>query len=149
MYILFMLSLISTCLSDPTQRTITDLSCKVHNPHKKDCGFDGINQKKGEELGCCWKEDSDSKIPWCFFGQNDTATIFTIGGLSCALDRLKRKECGYYGIEKTECEGKGCCWRIDDDDSEVPWCYEGITDKGVKESISTKQISHSGLGEYE
>ena len=70
-------------------------------------------------------------------------------GFKCQLDRLLRKECGYYGIEKTECESKGCCWRIDDDNSAVPWCFEGITDKKVSESYTTIEIVNHGLGEDE
>ena len=147
MKLIILIALILACVTGPTQRTTGDLSCKVHNPHKKDCGYGGINQQKCEEKGCCWKEDSDPNIPWCFYGQNDTATITTAGGLSCAVDRPKRTECGYYGIEKFECERRGCCWRIDDDDSVVPWCFEGLSYTNVKSSFSTLEIVHSGIGE--
>ena len=126
---LILISLIALCLSLPTERTInSDLSCKVHNPHKKDCGWYGIDQKKCEEIDCCWKEDADSSIPWCFTGQDDTPTIMTINNLSCRVPREERKECGYYGIEKKECEARGCCWITDDLESVIPWCFKGVDD---------------------
>ena len=120
------LSLLIACFAGPTLRTTENLSCKVHNPIKKDCGYYGINQIQCEKIGCCWKEDSNPSIPWCFYGQDDTETIFTTEGDSCILDREFREECGYYGINKKECEEKGCCWKIDDDDSIIPWCFHGV-----------------------
>ena len=120
------LSLLIACFAGPTLRTTENLSCKVHNPIKKDCGYYGINQIQCEKIGCCWKEDSNPSIPWCFYGQDDTETIFTTEGDSCTLDREFREECGYYGINKKECEEKGCCWKIDDDDSIIPWCFHGV-----------------------
>ena len=130
-------SLLITCLTGPTLRTTGDLSCKVHNPSKKDCGYYGINQLQCEKIGCCWKEDSNPSIPWCFYGQDDTETLFTSDGLSCAVDKELREECGYYGIDKNECEENGCCWKVDDDDSVIPWCFHGINnfeDEGNQEN---------------
>ena len=127
------LSLLIFCLTGPTLRTTKNLSCKVHNPTKKDCGFYGINQDQCEKLGCCWKDDSNPSIPWCFYGQDDTPTFLTTGGDTCELSRELREECGYYGINKEECEENGCCWKIDDDDSVVPWCFHGVPNLEQKE----------------
>ena len=126
---IILISLLSLCFQEPTKRTrTTDLSCKVHNPNKKDCGWYGINQEKCEELECCWKPDVDAKIPWCFNGEDDSDTIRTIDDLSCTVLRENRKECGYYGINKKECESRGCCWKSDEDDSTIPWCFYGEDD---------------------
>ena len=145
---LILISLIVFCLTDPTERTIdSDLSCKVHNPHKKDCGWYGIDQQKCEEIDCCWKEDADSSIPWCFQGQDDTPTILTINNLSCRVPREKREECGYYGIEKKECESRGCCWITDELESVIPWCFKGVDDSAASEAeiISQKSGSYDEL----
>ena len=120
------LSLLIVCFAEPTLRTTEDLSCLVHNLIKKDCGYYGINQFQCEKIGCCWKEDSNPSIPWCFYGQDDTDTIFTTGGDSCELDREFREECGYYGINKKECEERGCCWKVDEIESIIPWCFHGV-----------------------
>ena len=126
---ILLLSLFLVFISFPTDRTFySDLSCLVHNAHKVDCGWYGINQKVCEERDCCWKEDSDPSIPWCFYGQEDSPTNRTINNLSCRISREERKECGYFGIEKTECERRGCCWLTDDIGSAVPWCFKGVDD---------------------
>ena len=125
---IILLSLLLVCLACPTKRTKENLSCKVHNPHKKDCGHYGINQAQCEKKGCCWKKDVDSKIPWCFYGQEDSETIYATLGESCSIDKELREECGYYGIDKKECEERGCCWKVDDDNSIIPWCFHGLRD---------------------
>ena len=121
--------LIIYCLSAPTERTIDDLSCIAHDLLKKDCGFYGINQKTCEEKGCCWKENSIQGIPWCFQGIDDVPTYMTNSGKVCVLDKELRKECGYKGIDKAECEARDCCWKIDDYESIIPWCYHGYEDE--------------------
>ena len=125
---LLLISLIIFCLSFPTERTFrSDLSCLVHNPHKRDCGWYGIDQRGCEERDCCWKEDSDPSIPWCFYGQEDSPTIMTKSNLTCTVPRFERKECGYFGIDKKECEQRGCCWLADDIGSKIPWCFKGVS----------------------
>ena len=126
--ILLLLSLIS-CFCTPTERTKDQLSCAAHELLKKDCGFYGIDQKKCEEKGCCWKESSVKGVPWCFYGIDDVPTFKTLLSYkSCYLDKDLRKECGYKGIDKAECESRDCCWKIDDYESIIPWCYHGYID---------------------
>ena len=132
---LVLISLIVFCLTVPTDRTpYSDLSCLVHNPHKIDCGWIGINQQGCEERDCCWNPSSDPSIPWCFYGQDDSPTIMTINNSSCSIPRFERKECGYYGIEKKECEQRGCCWLTDEINSKIPWCFKGVIDSNQKNS---------------
>ncbi len=138
---IIVISLLVCCLAQPTLRTTEDLSCKVHNPRKIDCGYYGINQKNCEEKGCCWKQDVDPSIPWCFLGQDDRETIRTTGGLSCAVEKVQRLECGYYGINKDECEKNGCCWKVDEDDSLIPWCFQGIEAKSSSSSKTSISIT--------
>ena len=145
---LILISLIAFCLSLPTERTSdSDLSCKVHNPHKKECGWYGIDQKKCEEIDCCWKEDADPSIPWCFPGQDDTPTFRTTNGLSCRVPREKREECGYYGIEKKECEERGCCWITDELESVIPWCFKGASssENQGEETVVSKSDAYAEL----
>mgnify|MGYP002627011126 CR=1 FL=1 len=130
---LILITLIVFCLSEPTGRThYSDLSCLVHNPRKRDCGWIGINQQGCEERDCCWKEDADPSIPWCFYGEDDSPTFRTINNLSCLVSREERVECGYLGINKEECEAKGCCWVTDDIGSIIPWCFKGVNDSDQK-----------------
>ena len=58
----------------------------------------------------------------------------TINNSSCRVPRLERKECGYFGIEKNECEQRGCCWLTDDIGSVVPWCFKGVANSDGKNS---------------
>ena len=49
---ILLITLLLFCISLPTDRTFhSDLSCLVHNPHKVDCGWIGINQQGCEERG--------------------------------------------------------------------------------------------------
>ncbi len=38
-------------------------------------------------------------------------------GKFCAIYKQLRKECGYKGISKAECEEKNDCWKINDYES--------------------------------
>ena len=58
----------------------------------------------------------------------------TINNSSCRVPRFERKECGYYGIEKKECEQRGCCWLTDEINSKIPWCFKGVIDSNQKNS---------------
>ena len=134
--LILILSLIS-CFSAPTERTKDNLSCGAHELLKKDCGFYGINQKTCEKRSCCWKESSVPGVPWCFHGIDDEPTFLTTDGKTCAIDREDRKECGYKGIDKPECEKRGCCWKIDEYESVVPWCFHGF-DETLKKDENNK-----------
>ena len=123
---IILLSLLIACFAEPSPKTTENLSCNVRNSIKKDCGYYGINQLQCEKLGCCWKEQSNPSIPWCYFGQDDSETFFTSKGGFCQVERDFREECGYYGIDKKECEERGCCWKMDEDESIIPWCFHGI-----------------------
>ena len=122
---LFIYSLLYT----PTSRTLDDLSCGQYEPLRKECGYAGINQEQCEKNNCCWKESSVDKVPWCFKGIDDVPTYYTLtSSKSCAIDRDLRQECGYKGIKKAECESRDCCYRIDEYESKIPWCFKGIVD---------------------
>ena len=62
----------------------------------------------------------------------------TIDGLSCAVERSKRVECGEIGINQQKCEEKGCCWKVD---FLVPWCFKslGSSDSNDKDSEVSDQ----------
>ena len=127
--ILFFLLFIISLQYTPTSRTLDDLSCGQYEELRKDCGYSGISQEDCEKKNCCYKESTKSGVPWCFQGIDDVPTYYTLTSkLSCALDRDLREECGYKGIGKDECESRDCCYRIDDYESIIPWCFKGYVE---------------------
>ena len=136
--IVFILLFVSSILYTPTSITTDDLSCGQYDPMKEDCGYSGITQQQCEENGCCYAESSTSGIPWCFKGIDDIPTYYTRDSKKiCAIDRENRVDCGYKGIKKEECESKDCCFKIDDYESVVPWCFYG-TDETKRVEIEDK-----------
>ena len=55
----------------------------------------------------------------------------TIDGLSCAVERTKREECGTLSTNQKKCEEKGCCWKID---FLVPWCFKALGSSDLNNS---------------
>jgi len=56
--------------------------CDVRDPSKRiDCGWSGIQQDQCRQRMCCWKESSVDGVPWCFYGENSTATTATANRL--------------------------------------------------------------------
>ena len=91
---------------------------------------------------CCYKVSQKSGVPWCYNGIDDVPTYTTLSsGKSCALDRELRVECGYKGIEKAECEQRYCCYKIDDYESTVLWCFKGYVD--LKTYISEEKLVYT------
>jgi dGTP triphosphohydrolase len=64
-----------------------------------------------------------------FFKETETTT----DGLSCAVQKTKRKECGSFGINQQKCEEKGCCWKVD---FLAPWCFKAIGASDFNDSSS-------------
>lgn len=44
------------------------------------------------------------------------------GSGTCSVADSDRLDCGYYGIQQTECQNKGCCW-ASSSVSGAPWCF--------------------------
>lgn len=45
---------------------------------------------------------------------------------SCSLADEQKVDCGYMGINQSQCEAKGCCWRpvfSEEKLSGTPWCF--------------------------
>ena len=42
-----------------------NINCNISGKDKEDCGYVGIDQKKCEEKGCCFKMTTDN-TPWCY-----------------------------------------------------------------------------------
>ena len=125
--IVFILLFVSSFLYTPTSRTKDDLSCGQYDPMKEDCGYAGITQQQCEENNCCYAESSTSGIPWCFKGIEDIPSYYTRDSSKrCEIYRENRVDCGYKGIKKEECESRDCCFKIDDYESIVPWCFYGV-----------------------
>ena len=125
--IVFILLFASSLLYTPTSRTTDDLSCGQYEELREDCGWSGISQEQCEKKGCCYAQSQRSGTPWCFKGIDDVPTYYTrYSSLSCGIDRPDRTECGYKGIKKEECESRDCCYKIDDYESDIPWCFKGV-----------------------
>ena len=43
----------------------------------------------------------------------------------CQVEDSDKVDCGYFGINQTQCVNKGCCWK-ESNDSGVPYCFETI-----------------------
>ena len=143
---LFITLIASSILSNTVKRTKDDLSCGQHELLRKDCGRPGITQEECENKGCCYAPSSIQNVPWCYKGIDDVPTYLTLySSKSCALDRNLREECGYKGIEKAECESRDCCYKIDDYESKVPWCFKGVQDS--KTVTIEEKVSYDGTEE--
>jgi len=47
----------------------------------------------------------------------------------------KRKDCGFLGISRNECEGKGCCF--DENFGQgVPHCFVGVPSKNILNNLN-------------
>ena len=143
---LFLTLIVSSILSTTVKRTKDDLSCGQYELLRKDCGWAGITQEECENKGCCYAQSSIQNVPWCYNGIDDVPTYLTLdSSKSCALDRDLREECGYKGIEKAECESRDCCYKIDDYESIVPWCFKGVKD--TKTVTIEEKVSYDGTEE--
>ena len=62
--------------------------------------------------------------PWCYH-----SNVLP----KCKVKDADKKDCGYYGIKKDECESKGCCWHPfpDPNPKRKPWCYYSNGDEKV------------------
>ncbi len=140
--IIFISLFISCFLYTEVERTKDLLSCGQYEELRKDCGWPGITKEQCIEKNCCFQESQKSGVPWCYHGIDDVPTYTTLtSGKSCALDRELRVECGYLGIEKAECEQRDCCYKIDDYESIVPWCFKGYVD--LKTSTSEEKLIYT------
>jgi len=63
----------------------------------------------------------------------------------CPADEMSRRDCGYIGITKNECEYGGCCWSESKTDG-IPWCFnaEGKNIKIEKPAITVRFLKPEG-----
>jgi len=53
-----------------------------------------------------------------------TLSVSAFPADQCDVPADKRSDCGYFGIDQSGCEKKGCCWRPTGSDSgDAPWCF--------------------------
>ena len=52
-------------------------------------------------------------------------TFFTGMALaqSCEMEDPLKIDCGFMGIDQTQCEAKGCCWKPTNQLGGTPWCF--------------------------
>ena len=68
MKIILIVSLL--CLSFISSDIPEKFRCIVNPKEREDCGFVGIDRKKCEEKGCCYRKSVDG-TPWCFYGRKE------------------------------------------------------------------------------
>ena len=69
-------------------------------------------------------------------------TDIAIVSATCSVSNRFKIDCGYYGINQTQCEAQSCCWEeIDDNPDNYPWCYQqGGTGAGSFYNLSPMQL---------
>ncbi len=53
------------------------------------------------------------------------------GDDECNIDDREKADCAYYGIDKDECEERGCCWQQSNTHN-IPWCYEPMAGRVIR-----------------
>ncbi|KAI8816692.1 Six-hairpin glycosidase-like protein [Fimicolochytrium jonesii] len=131
--------------------TPVDTCAVVADNKKVDCHPDP-NVTVGSCLlkGCCWQKSTIQGVPWCFNPSplvvdppapstvvpSPTSTVIppptstviptstpTPSPKSCNLQDAAKKDCGYAGINESQCVAKGCCWKPSTPNSKTPWCF--------------------------
>ncbi|KAI8915522.1 Six-hairpin glycosidase-like protein [Powellomyces hirtus] len=125
--------------------TPVDTCAVVSDSEKTDCAPEP-NVTVGSCLlrGCCWEKSAMAGVPWCFkqalvVGDpkpSSTATTVvatttvsptpTISLPSCEVQDAARRDCGYPGINASQCVAKGCCWKQSTPNSRTPWCFIAV-----------------------
>ncbi|ORX87591.1 hypothetical protein BCR32DRAFT_227910 [Anaeromyces robustus] len=111
-------------------------SCSVNPNNRKDCGYYGITETECINKGCCWGSTDVNGAPWCFYtasgGKTTDCNNNGNEGKSCEVDIYKREDCGYYGITKSGCESRECCW-AESNISGIPWCTCNVDERSRKD----------------
>jgi len=116
-------------------------SCSVNPNSRKECGHYGITEAECINKGCCWGSTNVNGAPWCFYTASGGKTTDCTNNNNndkkvCEIDAYKREDCGYYGINKSDCESRGCCW-VESNISGIPWCFHPKTIKTSTTSTTT------------
>ena len=64
-FCLYFLALLSFLNVIKNKEVTENINCNILGKDKEDCGYVGIDQKKCEEKGCCFKITTDN-TPWCY-----------------------------------------------------------------------------------
>ena len=50
--------------------------------------------------------------------------VLTALSADCSVSTSEKMDCGYYGIDQSKCEARGCCWvPVSESSGNVPWCF--------------------------
>jgi len=129
----------------PAPPTPAPGQCSVAESNRRDCGFSGIDENGCNARDCCWKSSGISGVPWCFYKEDGNAPSPPAN--TCDVPEYQRADCGYFGIDQSGCENKGCCWR--QSSSGAPWCYyrassaafiQNAQKRGGKGSMCSKDV---------
>merc|ERR1719205_133812 len=95
-----------------------DAQCEVAESNRRECGYFGIDEGTCVNDGCCWRESYSSGVPWCYTQASSPAPS---PGTRCQVPDDRKQDCGFFGIDESGCEARGCCWQ--ESQSGAPWCF--------------------------
>ncbi|XP_078348304.1 uncharacterized protein LOC144633310 isoform X2 [Oculina patagonica] len=105
----------------------TDNKCYgIAAEEREECGYYGIQREECEnDNGCCF-DHTVPNVPWCFKGKEPAvpgeATVPPAeAGEATEPPTEERNDCGWIGITKDTCEGRGCCY--DDSHMGAKFCF--------------------------
>jgi len=93
--------------------------CDVSESSRQECGYYGIQEQECMNEGCCWRTSGSWGVPWCYNSQGG-APAPSPGG-QCSVPDDRKQDCGYFGIDESNCVSNGCCWQ--ESSSGAPWCF--------------------------
>lgn len=67
-----------------------------------------------------------------------------VSSTSCSVDNSMKADCGYFGIQESDCLSKGCCWYAVNDGGKTPWCYYGTQSTDMGYSLSDMKETSTG-----
>jgi glucoamylase len=76
-------------------------------------------------------------------------TLGAFAGEECSVSNEEKVDCGYSGIDETQCVSKGCCWQpvMTSSTTSTPWCYQKagagscfVLQQDLKEPFSSSEV---------
>ena len=75
---------------------------------------------------------------------DDDDTGGVVSSTSCGVDNSMKADCGYFGIQESDCLSKGCCWYAVNDGGKTPWCFYGTQSTDLGYSLSDMKETPTG-----
>lgn len=104
---LYAILLVCSFFGQSFQLLLVPDTCGVSlNPYtRKTCGSPGITRESCIKQGCCY-DDSQSALSCSALSSRNNC----YKPANCAVTNAARKECGWAGISRAQCQCRGCCF---------------------------------------